>query len=379
MKHIHVVVREKDKGDKNLTLLNLRDEVVNFLYRDTIANSTKSDQQFFVLIYFASLKVGDVSFLENLLDVALPKFHRLSVALSQKGSYLASREYRQRVEEYKLADIFANDMFFILSESILNLDSIESRYGDLYEDSVELTRVMQSLKEKYQPQIRDDYKLFESSRIRDDRYDDNGVVHDLSKSVYRTIRMRNARNLELNLQRYTKVKSVTSNSPIVLDIIQNIEPQIIFDLWNKYHVVEYVSNTLKFLDSNIVAGTISGILSPVLLTKYNEWKAINGAKDPKRKKAAKKAFETAKSQHGDELAKLNARLVESVLDANEHLMREIKLLQADLKEAQEKASAVQDKDLIKKLKARIAELENIEIETTEVIENEQAWKDTGPL
>ena len=364
MKQLRVVVRKKDKGRKNLTLLNLRDEVVNFLYRDTVAHSTKADQQFFILIYFASLKAGEHSLLESLLNIALPRFHKLSIALSQRTGYLAAQEYRQKVEEYELGRLFANDIFFILAEAILNIDSIEERYGHLYADSTDVSHIIETLKHTYRPRIAEDYNLFTASRIRDDRYDANGIVHDLSKSVYRTIRMRNARNLELNLQKYTDVKSVTSNSPIVLDIIQNIDPQIIFDLWDKYHVVDYVSDILRFLESNIVSGTISGILSPVILAKYNEWKAINGGKDPKRKKAAKHAFETARSQHQEELEQLNAQLVKSVLHTNDYLLQEIKRLQAELHEVRD--ARLQDKDRIKKIEERLAELEDIEIEVKEI-------------
>jgi hypothetical protein len=371
MKKIHVIVRKKDKGGKPLTLLNLRDEVVNFLYRDTVANSTKVDQQFFVLMYFASLKVGDKPYLEKLFDAALPRFHRLSVALAQKKTYLVTREYRAKVEEFGLVDFFANDIFFVLAEAVLNIDSIEARYGNLYDDKPEIANVINLLKTKYRPLIIDDYALFVSSRIRDDRYDDDGTVHDLSKSVYRTIQMRNARNLELNLQRYTRVKNVRSNSPIVLELIQNVDPQIIFDLWNKYHVVEYIKGTLKFIDSSptiagIVSGVTAGVLSPILVDRYREHQSINGAKDPRRKKTAREAFQLAKAQHGEGLDDLNGRLVESVLNANEYLMREVERLNAALEAEQNKSDAAQDKETIKRLKARISELENLEISAKEV-------------
>jgi hypothetical protein len=46
MKQIPITIKEKDKGDKKLTLLNLREEIVNYLYKETVASSTKSDQHF---------------------------------------------------------------------------------------------------------------------------------------------------------------------------------------------------------------------------------------------------------------------------------------------------------------------------------------------
>ena len=52
MKKIEVTVREIDKGTSDLTLLNVREELVNVLYKETVAYSTKADQQFYVLLFF---------------------------------------------------------------------------------------------------------------------------------------------------------------------------------------------------------------------------------------------------------------------------------------------------------------------------------------
>jgi len=41
MKKIEITIKEKDKGTTDLSLLNLREEIINFLYKDTVANSTK--------------------------------------------------------------------------------------------------------------------------------------------------------------------------------------------------------------------------------------------------------------------------------------------------------------------------------------------------
>lgn len=366
MKYIEVSIREKDKRKKNLTLVNMRDELVNFMYRDTVASSSRIDQQFYILLYFASLKVGDKSLIEALLDAALPRFQKLSEDLSGRRAYLKKHEYNESVKKHGLENFFTYDIFFIICEAIIDIENIEKRYKNLYESNEHMTAIMASLKRRYRPDIVQYYSLFSSSRIKDERIDDYGFTHDLSKSVYRTIKMRNAKNFELNLQRYTRIKKVTSNSPIVLDIIQIVDPQIIFDLWDKYHVFDYMTGILKFVDdSSILSGAIGAVLGPTLLEKYNAWKAARQGQDKKYKATTREAFKVAKSQHSEQLEDINLKLVQSVMDANKHLSEEVSFLREALKREQEK-TVMKDDDEIKRLKKRIDQLENVEVTTSAV-------------
>lgn len=369
MKYIEVTIREKDKKKKRLTLFNLRDELVNFLYKDTIANSSRTDQRFYLLLYFASLKLGEKTLLEVLLDTVLPRFEKLSSNLSSRQGYLAKNEYKSSVEEYGLREFFSYDIFFILCEAIVELEDIEVKYGDLYRNNTHMISVMNTLKTSYRPRIIKSYSLFNVSRIKDERTDDSGLVHDLSKGVYRTIKMRNAKNFEVNLQRYTRVKKVTSESPIVLDIIQIVDPQIIFDLWDKYHVFDYITDVWKFFNtSQILGGALGAIIANPVIEKYNAWRGARRGKDKKYKQAAREAFKVAKSQHSDELDAINLRLVQSVMDANKHLLDEVDYLKKALEREQSRGAAT-DEDEIKVLKSRIEKLENIEVTTSEVKES----------
>lgn len=363
MKQIAITIKEKDKGDKQLTLLNLRDEIVNYLYKETVANSTKSDQQFFVLVYFASLKAGDKSFIEALFDAALPRFDNLLKAFKSKTGYLARSEYRQLVNANGLEDFFKGDIFFVLSEAIMNLENIEHKFKDAYESDPNLRQVISRLKKDYAPQIKLHMEVFSGSKIQDDRYDEDGNYHDLSKSVYRTIRMRNSRNLELNIQKYTTIKNITSRSPLIIDFIQLVDPQIMFDLWDKYRVVDYYQGVVRFVENSpTTSGTVAGIISGIII-KYTSWKNINGAEERQRKNRAKAELETAKTQHNETLEKINQRLVESILSSNERLRDEIASTRAELNV--QRASVSRDKDEIKKLEKRIAKLDNLKVEFPE--------------
>ena len=366
MKYIEVSIREKDKRKKKLTLVNMRDELVNFMYRDTVASSSRIDQQFYILLYFTSLKTNDKSLIESLLDSALPRFQKLSEDLSARKSYLKKHEYNEAVKKHGLEDFFTYDIFFIICEAIIDIDNIEKRYEDLYVTNEHMTAVMANLKQKYRPDIARLYSLFNTSRIKDERIDDYGFTHDLSKSVYRTIKMRNAKNFELNLQRYTHIKKVTSNSPIILDIIQIVDPQIIFDLWDKYHVFDYMTGIWKFINgSPVLSGAAGAIIAQPVIEKYNAWKGARHGQDKKYKETTREAFKVAKSQYAEQLESINLKLVQSVMDANEHLMEEVSFLKKALEREQQK-TVTKDDDEIKRLKKRIEQLENVEVTTSEV-------------
>lgn len=362
MKNILVHIREKDKGSKKLSLFNLKDEVVNFLYKDTVANSTKSDLQFFVLLHFALIHVSDdKTFLEAILDEALPKFNALNQTFKKKQGYLRAHEYRQRVEEHGLTDVFKYDVFFVILEAVLNIDEIEVKFSNFIKQNPALQRTIDRLKAQYQPRVTESLEAFQSSKIEDDRYDDDGNYHDLSKSVYRTIMMRNARNLELNLQRYTSVKILTSNSPIDLSFIQQVHPQIIFDLWDKFHVADYMKDGLKVAVS--IAETVAGGVITQLILDYRRHRRINGAKERKRKQDAKQTFEKSKSENADKLQELNMRLVDAVLKSNQRLQKEIEGLREEKRKLEKANQGSQKNDAIKKLEGRLSQLENLEVQT----------------
>ena len=374
MKYIEVQIREKDKKKKKLTLFNLRDELVNFLYKDTVADSSKTDQRFYLLLYFISLQGNGKNLIQILLDSALPRFEKLSDALSNRKTYLKKHEYTEHVAKFDLKDFLAYDIFFILCEAIIDIEDIELKYGHLYNDSEQMQAVIETLKTEYRPRIIKSYSLFNTSRIKDERVDDEGMVHDLSKGVYRTIKMRNAKNFEINLQRYTRVKKVTSESPIVLDIIQIVDPQIIFDLWNKYHVFDYVVGVWNFFnDSPVLGGALGAIIGNPVIEKYNAWRASKREKDKSQRKFAGEAFRVAKAQDAAQLDAINLMLVQSVTQANQHLLDEVKYLRGALEREQSRGAAI-DEEEVKMLKARIEKLENLEVTASEVRESDSIEK-----
>ena len=371
MRNVEVTIREIDKGSNELTLLNIKDELVNFLYKETVANSTKADQQFYVLLFFIALKDKDgPTLLEKLLDEALPKFQNLNNALSNKKDRLKSGEYKQLVSEYGLRDIFQYDVFFILAEAILNLDEIRNRYADYFTNNPTLSKTLDILESRYFLLLNENLTAFKAAEIEDDRYDDQGNYHDLSKSVYRTIRMRNARNLDLNLQKYTSIKSVTSRSPIDFTFCQHVDAQILFDLWSKYHLAEYSQLILK----DAVNGLRNNVQFNIDLGYvFTAWLIYRLTIKPKDRKEALQLFKETKEQNNNQkaLIDLTQTLVDSILKANERLEKEVDSLKKQLKKARSSHIATQNEDLINKLEDRINKLENITV-SAKLIDSEKS-------
>lgn len=367
MKKIQVTIKEKDKKGKNLSILNLRDEVVNFLYKDTVANATKTDMQFFVILFFSLIKVGNKTLLEKILDDGIPKFKELNNSLYSKKRYLKPGEYKETIKKHGLDELFRYDVFFVLIEAVLNIKEIQIQFGVFLDKNQRIKYLMSKVNLHYFIELQNSLEDFKDSRIKDDRYDEYGKYHDLSKSVYRTVRMRSSRNLDLNLQRYTTIKSITSESPIILTFLQNIDPQIIFDLWDKYHLAEYVrsvtgdvwSVTRNHVSFNVDLGDL---VNAWLIYKFTP---INNRKEKNKKR---RDFEESKIKNKDSIDELNLKLVESVLNANERLEKEIEIERTKFQELSNIHIAIQDKEKIKKLEERIVQLENLSVKT-ELIED----------
>lgn len=368
MKKIMISIREKDKGGNDLSLLNLRDEIVNFLYKETVASSTKADMQFFVLLFFVSIQIDNMTFAEKILEDGIPKFKKLNTSFLHKKEYLKAGEYREMIYDHGLADLFQNDVFFVLIEAVLNVQEIKRRFDNFFKKHQKLGEAIERIGIKYFENLDESFKDFQSSRITDDRYDEEGHYHDLSKSVYRTVRMRNSRNLNLNLQRYTSIKSITSESPLDLTFFQHIDPQIIFDLWDKYHLAEYTKTVTRDVTYQIRSHVDLNVNLGDLVNAWLVYQLIPGRKR-KEKHQAQQGFIESKRNNGQALEDLTLRLMESVLNTNDRLRKEIEDIRAQVRELSSKAIGVQDKEKIKELEKRISRLENLSVETS-LIDNE---------
>gem|GEM_PF-1863928 len=362
MKTIEVKITEIDKGDRNLSFSNLKDEVVNFLYQDTVANSTKDDQLFYILFPFLVARSGNGSLLEVIFDKAIPKVRALNEDFNSMKRRLNAGEYRRMVDAAGLEEIFRFDLFFLLVEAVQRTKEIEHRYSSFLNKHHDIKSTLDRINSKYSHELDTLMRGFRSSEITDVRVDDRGISHDLSKSVYRTVRMRNARSLNFNIQRYTTVKEITSKSPILVSFLQYIDPQIMFDLWDKYHVADYVSGFGSGLADQFQSRVDTKFNLGELINGYLIWK-MQGPSDARDKARAEFQKTASRPQNKQVLEDLTETAVDSVMQSDTHRKKEVARLERDLSILEKAGIAARDKEEIAGLRNRIDRLKNIEIET----------------
>lgn len=366
MRNIAVKINERDKSDKHLTFANLKDELVGFLYRETVAKSTRADMQFYILIFFASIGREKKSSLEVILDEAIPKFDALCNSFARRSSMLQRGEYADMVEAHGLRQLFEYDLFFVLATGILNLDDIKRKFADVINSDEIIRSVLSRIEKDYKPRLEKSFEQFVRYRIQDDRTDENGVTHDLSKSVFRPVHMRSSRNLELNMQKSAQIKKVESNSPILLEFLQTVDPQMVFHVWDKFKVALYMKDIVvhgtNLMNSNFVSDgfwLIAGM--------YLNHRRTNGQNQRKEKQKQKIDLDIA-ANNDPYLQSLNEKLVEHILNSDKAKDEEIKRLRALRRQEESKPAAGRDIETLKGLHEKIARLSNLEVETKDVSE-----------
>jgi len=362
MKTIEVKIEEIDKGERNLSLFNLRDEIANFLYRDTIVNSARIDQLFYILVFFAGCQVGNRSLLEAVLETSLPKLNGLNASFNSLNRQLKPGEYSKLKTAAGLDEIFKFDLFFILAEAINRLSKIQEKYSEFLSEHREIADVLSRIEATYGESLKDSLAVFSAYEIEDERVDVNGRTQDMGKSLYRMVHMRNARNLNINLQKYTTVRDITSRSPIVVTILQHIDPQMIFDLWDKYHVAAYASGFWDGLVTqfNARVDLTEKLSLNDLITAYVIWKMET---DKPKRDQKHQDFIRAKNDNDNHklLEAIASNTAKSVLNAAQHLTELIGQYRRRLRQLESVSIEIQDKEAIDKLKDEIAQLENLRV------------------
>lgn len=362
MQSIRVKIEEIDKGSKNLSVFNMQEEIAYFLYRDTVVSSARIDQLFFILIFFVAGKTGNQSLLESILESSLPKLEALNASFQSLNRQLKTGEYAALKEKIGLEGILKFDIFFILAEAVSRIELIQDKYADFLADHEEIVEVLNRVQKKYGENLKRSLAKFSAFEIEDERIDVNGHSQDLGKSLYRMVHMRNARNLNVNLQKYTTLQDVTSRSPIVVILLQHLDPQMIFDLWDKYHVAAYASGFWEGLEAQFNARvdfTQKFNLND-LIVAYAIWKMERDK--PKREQKHEEFVRTKKDKENHKtLESLVLKAGESVLSAPQHLTELIRQYRTKLRILESASIELRDKDAISKLKEQIEKLENLRV------------------
>lgn len=352
-----ITVRQKSKT--SVPLSNLRDET-NFMYNNTIGISSRDDLGFYILLFFLSFKKGSNSYLYSLIKENLPKLFKFSKEMSSKGEYLEKDEYAKLKVKHGLEKVLRLDILFLILEIFSRIDVIKIKFSSFLKKDKSLSREIDKIEDEFSAKILEFYDNFVKNKIRDDRYDENWEEwHDLSKSVYKTVNMRLIRKLDLSLQKETELIQIQRNSPLVLEIIQSIDANLLYDLWNSFHLTQYFADLFKnqiefynFIESNISFEINAWSAVPFVLQKTSSsFKKKNQKKIGDLKKA--------KSVEEDELLSV---LINSMFNSQQKLDERIKILNKKIEEMNDAPKLDKTEEKIKKaLIKEMNRLLNLEI------------------
>lgn len=371
MKKLQVIIREKEKQIHSFNLYNFRDEIVNFMYKKTVAESSRNSMVFYLALFFLFVKGEKKSLLEELLETNIQKVEKLNEKLSSFDK-LEKGQYAELVEEAGLKEVFQFDVFFAIIVAFNQFEEIKTEFDTYFKANPTILQEFERLNQLYSEKLNNFFDHFEKNMIEDDRVGYTGDYLDLSKSVYRTIKMRSSRRIDLTLHKYAEVKEISSSSPIVVEIIQNIDPQVVVNIWDAYNLGEYVKGAWKLTDEHIVNNWFfQGIAGAAGYdaAKWLRWKLINGSKNRKEKNAARVEFKESLDQKREEAEKdpIQEALANSVMASNDYLQNEVKELRIELKTIREQNSLLVDQNKrIKELEDKIEKLENVEVEVKEL-------------
>lgn len=355
---VHIKQLEKNS---DLSMLNF-DNRVNDMYNDIILYPTKKDLSFFILLFFIWIKSGNSTYLDLYLKENLPKLEHFIRELKKVWRLLKKDEYTDFKDKLWLTDLFKNDTFFIIINWVKNIDYFLIKYKDFFDKNKEILKIITNINDIYSVKVSTLYSKLWDIFIEDDRLDDyTWETLDLSKSITRPIEMRLSSKVEKSFKWLTSLERITSQSPIDLHFIQEISPEIIYNIWDQFKVLSHYWIWLLKNDQFIIS-TSSWILSwltVIYLSKKNKSKKnenninitnniVNNYTPPK-----------------DEKNELIKPLINNLVYSNEAKDLEIKKLGEkieSLEKIQEKQRTKKQKSRLKRIKIKLKNLVNLNVE-----------------
>ncbi len=362
-----VNIKEKQKFIRQLTFQQLNDEIYNFMYKKTILEHSRSNLSLHLLIYFLVLRDSNWNSLAYwIFEKYLDKVNSLNKKFEWKKWNLDAWEYSELKEKEWLTEIFKYDIFFYLIRIFSEIEKLFIEYDDFFNKNEYLKKEIELINLKFWKKVNQIFYEFYGYKIDDVREDDLGNIHDLSKSIYHPIKMRMSKRIDLTLSYRTDIKNITSKSPIDITFIQYIDPKIIFDVWDRFSLTNYIVNLWLIVTTNpLISTTIWWVLAQIAYKKIEADK-LDRRKKVDSEKYKKLESEIEKLKRDFELFKevflLSAPIEKNIKNAELNLVNKIIALEnrvLDLEKDEKK-----NKDEIWELKNEIKKLKNINVSTT---------------
>lgn len=366
-----IKIKIRQKNIENPTIANIGKEIFD-MYQLTIWKWASIELQLFVVYFFLKIKWNDKSLLHIIVEKNINKLLKFDEALSKHTGYLSKGDYSDLKLKYNVDNVLKYDIIFLLMECIINRDEIEpnAKWFFLDEDIKEVKKIVNL----YWKQLESFLLSFREKRIKDDRFNEEGDYLDLSKSIYRPVYMRLSKTLSIPLQRNANFMQLTKNSPLALEFIQNIDINLVLDLWKYLNIFEYINildPETKELLKNISSFALNHISLDINLADIISWLVgyyIAENKSKKERQDNLNKFEQLQkmlTRHNKEYKKLSETVKETIKKTNEITRIRIIQLESKIEAYRGLTQTKEIKKEIKKLEKELKKIKNLEIEILE--------------
>lgn len=366
-----IKIRIRQKEAINTTIANIGKEIFD-MYQLTIWKWVSVELQLFVVYFFLKIKSKDKSLLCIIFENNINKLLKFDKVLSENTGYLSKGDYTELKIKYNVENILKYDIIFLLMECILNRNDMEVIAKSFFseEDILEINNITKL----YWKQIESFLLSFKEKRIKDDRYNENWKYVDLSKSIHRPVYMRLSKTLSIPLQRNANFMQLTKNSPLTLEFIQNIDINLILDLWKYLNVFDYINNldleTKEFLKqtSSFILQHISFDIniSDIIAWLVGYYIAANKSKKERQDNLNKiEQLQRMLTKHNKEYKKLSEIVKKSIWKTGETTKTRTIQLEAKIEAYKSLTLTKEIKKEIKRLERELEKMKNLEFEILE--------------
>ncbi len=146
---------------------------------------------------------------------------------------------------------------------------------------------------------------------------------------------------------------------------------MVFDLWDKFHLASYAKSLLGDTFVNVRDHVDMRIGLGDAITIWIGWRSMP-ASAATQKRERKEQFDAFINdpEIRESLTELGETMVKSILESDERRKKEIEKLKKQKQLVQQRRTDLKESEEVKKLKARIAALENIVFEAEELEDGE---------
>lgn len=364
---MEILVQLKKIENENFSINNISKEIF-WMYQWTLWNISKNNLKLFILSFFLFIKKDNKSVLRLLIEENKSNLVKFITDVNKRNTYLKKWEYAELKRKYGLKNLLDNDIFLLCLDSVREFHEFDNSSIPKFLSKKEYLDEIDKINYEHKDFLENISKFYNFNKIEDYRNDDNGNTNDLSKRLSHMINMRQSKKMIIWLEKFTKVESITSNSPIDFTFIQYINPEYFVHLWQSFHLFSFLSlninpselfdnlKDIKF-DAKLDIGDIIALLA--LWEQRRQW---NITKNELKKANNERALLEKKLKDTEEAKEIVNNLSEKIIDTKIHIEKRIAYLKGKLESLMEMRQTKRIKEEVTTIIRELSFLENLEIQ-----------------